>query len=222
MARSFDSSRSAALLGLVLVLVLCACKKRSAEAEATSESSAPPVASTAPKSAPEVPYGRRGFEISVPGGSQQLRVVPAPSGYRLESKGGDARGRIKVQPDRVKVQDSGGSVQAKVKAKEYGFKVYGAGEDAVLKAKRRGSGFAFKRSDGTELGRWESGQGAFSGAKVEVVERGGQRVVRRGGEEVAIVGTAVRADAAGLLALTELSFEQRLAILVFCLELVKP
>ena len=160
--------------------------------------------------------------MSTPDGSQHLRVVPDAGGFRLETKSGEARGKVKVQGDRVKVEGASGGARAKVKAKDYGFKVYGAGETVVLKAKRRGSGFSFQRGDDTPLGRWERGQGTLAGDKVEVVERGGNRVVLRGGKDVATVSSAVPEEAAGLLALTELSFEERLATLVFRLELVKP
>jgi hypothetical protein len=210
------------LSGLALVLALCACKKREPDPAATSES-APPVVAAAPSKPPPVRHNaRQGFEVSTPNGVQHLRLVPDSTGYRLQSKSGDAHGRIKVQGDRVKLVGSAGSEQAKVKSKDYGFKVYGTGEAVVLKAKRRGSGYTFKRADDSPLGRWEGGQGNLGGDKLEVIERGENRVILRGGKEVASVSVAVPADAAGLLALTELSFEQRLATLVFRLELVKP
>jgi hypothetical protein len=211
-----------ALLGLALIVVLGACKKRQSDGASTSASAAPQVASAALAPAPAVPRTRQGFEVSTPDGSQHLRLVPDTGGYRLEAKNGDARGRVEVQPDRVKVENPAGGEQAKVKSKDYGFKVYAAGDTVVLKAKRRGSGFTFKRGDDSPLGRWEEGRGTLAGEELAVIERGGNRVVLRGGKEVASVSAAVPEDAAALLALTELSFEQRLATLVFRLELVKP
>ena len=216
------SSRTVALVGLVLIVVLCACKKRQSDGASTSASAAPAVASEAATRAPAAPRTRQGFEVSTPDGSQRLRLVPDTAGYRLEGKTGDARGRLKVQADRVKVEGPAGGELAKVKSKDYGFKVYATGDTVVLKAKRRGSGFTFKRGDDSPLGRWEKGRGTLAGDELEVIERGANRVVLRGGKEVASVSAAVPAEAAGLLALTELSFEQRVATLVFRLELVKP
>ncbi len=221
MALASDTPRPVVLVGLVLVLVLCACKKSQSDAAAASESAAPAIASAAPAPA-AAPRTRQEFEVTASGGSRHLRLVPDTSGYRLEGEAGDARGKVKVQAGRVKVEGPGGAEQAKVKSKDYGFKVYGTGEAVVLKAKRHGSGFTFKRGDDTPLGRWEGGQGTLAGDELQVVERGGNRVVLRGGKEVASVGAAVPAEAAGLLGLTELSFEERLATLVFRLELVKP
>lgn len=159
---------------------------------------------------------RAAFELSV--GDQSYTLAPAGDGYALGSKSGGPAGKVKVESDRVKL-DAG--TKAKVKLKDYGFKVYDAAETEILKGKRRGAGWKIQRADGSELGTVDERGGSIGGNTVGVERQGERWQVTRGGVAVGSASASLPAAAAALLALTEITPEQRIALVVFHKEIVR-
>ena len=216
----FAVLRSSCVLAalVVLVVVLGACKRSSGPVGGAVDPS--PSASAAVSPAARMARGT--FEVDSGDGESQVRLVPVADGYRVTTQRGRVGGRIKVERGRVKFQDASGATSAKVKAKDFGYKVYDATDAEVLKAKRRGDGYLWKTGQDADLGRWERGEGMVSGQEVRVEVRAGRTEVLRGGKPVGSVSISLPPRAAVLLALTELPFEQRLAGLVYELEVTAP
>lgn len=149
-----------------------------------------------------------GVVVTIEGEKHELDT--RDGGY--ETSGG---WKIKVEADRVKLAD-GDQELAKVKKKDDGFKVYRKGADeALLKGKRRGDGYklAQKPSD-REIGRVEKGGGEIGGQPITM--SGNQ--VERDGKVVATVKGDAPATAKALLAVTELTKAERLALFVYVVE----
>ena len=147
-----------------------------------------------------------GAKLVADGTSWQFKA--RDKGYALEA--GDKKIIVDVESDRVKVEDGSGKTLAKVKTKEGGFKVYGDDDNAVLRGKRRGDRFKLKRLPADE---------ELDDAGVEVEKNGEMWAVKRKGELVAEISASVPKHAASFLAVTEVTFEQRVGMLVHALEL---
>jgi hypothetical protein len=207
--------RFAVLLLVLMLAALGACKR-------TSGTGAAPDAAPSASASPAKRLARGVFEVRDGDGDPDLRFQPLADGYRVETQRGSMAGRVHVERGKVKLLDPSGVATAKVKDKDFGYKVYDAADNVVLKAKRRGDGYVWKTAADVDLARWERGQGTVHGQEIRVEPRNGQQVVLRGGQPVGSVSASVPAGAAALLALTELSFEQRLAALLYELEETEP
>lgn len=193
---------------VLLVAIACAalCTVTGCDRLTNSGASSEPAASTT----------RAAFELAV--GDQGYTLTPAGDGYTLGSKSGGAAGKVKVESDRVKVK---AAAEAKVKLKDYGFKVYDAADAEVLKGKRRGAGWKIQRADGSELGALDERGGALGQSTVAVERQGERWQVMRDGAAVGSASASLPGVAAALLGLTELTPEQRIALVVFHKEIVR-
>jgi hypothetical protein len=151
--------------------------------------------------------------ISLTLGAEQFELRPKGDGYEVASPQG--KGTIKVESDRVKVKLA---TDAKVKQKDGGFKVYDASDAVVMKGKYHGAGWKLSREEGTEVAKFDDKGGQAGGAAVVVRREGERWVVTRAGATVASVTGLASGASAALLAVTELSPEQRLAMAVFAQE----
>ncbi|HZO15746.1 MAG TPA: hypothetical protein VFB62_20880 [Polyangiaceae bacterium] len=147
-----------------------------------------------------------GAKLVADGTSWQFKA--RDKGYVLEA--GDKKIIVDVESDRVKVEDGSGKTLAKVKTKDAGFKVYGGDDNAVLRAKRKGDRFKLKRLPADE---------ELDDGGVEVEKNGEMWAVKRKGELVAEISASVPKHAASFLAVTEVTFEQRVGMVVHALEL---
>jgi hypothetical protein len=155
---------------------------------------------------------RAPIELTI--GEARHSLAPSAEGYAID--GGS--GRVKIQSDRVKVKLQ---TDAKVEQKDYGFKVYGPSDDVVLKGKRHGAGWKLKGADDAEIGKLDAKGGTLAGAAVEVRREGEQWVVTRSGATVGRASGSLSAPSAALLAVTEVTPEQRIAMVIFSEEIAK-
>jgi hypothetical protein len=156
------------------------------------------------------PGPRAALEIAM--GADRFSLAPSSKGYALS--GGSLQGKVKIESDRIKLMREDGTQLAKVKQKDSGFKLYDGSEAEVLKAKHRGAGFKLSRGD-AELGKLDATGGSAGGSTIAVKKDGERWVVTRDGTEVGSANGAVSGLAASFLGLTELSLEQRLAMLLY-------
>jgi hypothetical protein len=213
---------STALGALLLVLIpLLACREYGKPTGGTVGDAAPDGAAPGASAHPPGSWQRSTFEVRSGDGTWERKLEPDGVEYRILDQTGVPIGKARIETDRVKIKDASGAEQAKAKAKDYGFKVYDSGETEVLKAKRSGAGYKFQSGTGSELGSWGTDRGTLGGDEVRVEVHGDRAVVKRGTEPAASVSASVPVRAAVMLALTESTFEQRLAALLFELE-VKP
>jgi hypothetical protein len=209
--------RTSCLL-VTLVVVLGACK-RTGGAVGGAVDAAP---SASVGASPAERLARGPLEVKSGDDEFDVRLEPVADGYRVTSRRGHLGGRVHVERGSVKLLDASGATASKVKAKDFGYKVYDGTDAVVLKAKRRGDGYAWKTGQDADLGRWERGQGTVGGQDIRVQSLDGRTVVLRGGQPVGSVSGSVPMRAAAVLALTELTFQQRLAALLYELEVSGP
>ncbi len=182
-----------------------------------SGSDGAPASDGAPSPASASAVARSTLAVASGPGASWGTLEPKGEGYKV--KGGAHDGaKVKVGDDRVKLKDGGGSTLAKVKVKDYGFKIYRDDETAVAKVKRKGAGFKVSDPDGAAWGTVSAEGGELGGQPVVVEASGETLVVKRGGEVVGEVGSAVGAKAAAMLAVTEVAMEQRVAAMIFVQE----
>lgn len=203
------AARSSVMVAALIALSVPAsgCKQRS------GSSGPAPDAATAEQGSAIAPT--RG-PLAITLGDQSLKLTPRDGGYRAELGGTD--GKVKVESDRVKVQLG---AEAKVKAKDYGFKVYDGSDKELVKGKRNGAGWKLSRVDGAEIGKVDGHGGTLGGAGVTVERDGDVWKVSRGGAVVATASAAMSPVSAALLALTELTPEQRVGVAVFAQDVAR-
>lgn len=152
-------------------------------------------------------------------------IVPRDddSGWRLEDAGGAKTGSLRVGDDRVSVKDANDATRAKAQRRDDGFKVEDGSDQTVLKVQRRGERYRLKRGDDV-IGAWHTERIELDGGIViDTAHAGGVTEVRRGGVVVQRVNGPIPTHAAVFLGLTEeLTFEQRVAAMVFVRELRFP
>lgn len=163
---------------------------------------------SAPGAAPNA--ARTAFDLQA--GEQSFTFTPAGDGYTFAS------GRVKIESDRIKLD---GPTATKVKLKDYGFKLYDANETELLKGKRRGAGWKIQRADGSELGKLDENGGTLGSSNVAVSREGERWKVTRDGQVVGSASASLPPAAAALLGVTEVSSEQRLALVIFHKEIVR-
>lgn len=188
------------LFCLTLLLVVLACDRGGGSAD---------VGDSAPSQGSQRARDLTGVVLTLDGEEHAL----TKKGDRYETSRGL---KVKVEADRVKVKDASDGELAKVKKKDDGFKVYrGGADDASFEAKRRGGGYKLKDASDREVGVVEGGGGTFGGQRVSVKD--GE--VRRGDEVVATVKGNLDPTVAALLAAPNLTVAERLAMVIFVVEL---
>lgn len=152
-------------------------------------------------------------------------IVPRDddSGWRLEDAEGTKTGSLRVGEDRVSMKDAGDQTRAKAKRRDDGFKVEDGGDQTVLKIQRREGRYRLKRGDDV-IGAWRTERIELEGGVViDTTHTDGVTEVRRGGVVVQRVTGPIPTHAAVFFGLTEeLTFEQRLAAVIFVRELRFP
>ncbi|MCC6526073.1 MAG: hypothetical protein IT373_25725 [Polyangiaceae bacterium] len=188
---------------------------------ACSSDAASGAAGAGDATARQAPRSRVAFELVLGDGTVWAEATPKGDGYALSAGGAD-RGKLKIEADRVKVSDASGATRAKAKAKDYGFKIYEGDETEVATAKRKGAGYKLSRND-TPLGELDTHGpgGQLGGEEITVVVGAERMVVKRAGKDVGAVGGGIRPEAAAFLGVTELTFEQRVAGMLFVEELAR-
>lgn len=191
-------------LGFVTIALASGCRDKGSAASSDGPAAA---TTTTHASAARAP-----IELTL--GDARHALAPSGEGYAIDG----GAGRVKIQSDRVKVKLQ---TDAKVEQKDYGFKVYGPSDDVVLKGKRHGAGWKLKGADDAEIGKLDGKGGTLAGTAVEVRREGEQWVVTRGGATVGRASASLSAPSAALLAVTELTPEQRMAMVIFSEEIAK-
>lgn len=173
---------------------------------------------TKPVAAPEAPRSpvREPIEVMAPGGERTLRLDVEPDGYTLRDQAGWSIGRAIIDARSVRVTDRGGAVLVTVSRTASGFVLEGGGErlEGALK------------DEGLVLTRGKEPAGLLSEHALKLPDRtlfvvdndALVQVVNEGGAVLEVRGHV--GDGAVYLAWKELSFPERLALMLFSAELL--
>lgn len=141
-------------------------------------------------------------------------------GWHIEDASGAETGSLRVKDDRVSVKDAADRRTGKVQRRDDGFKIEDGDDRVLLRVQRQGDGYRLKRGETEILGRWRGAEIALgSGAPIQARAIQGGVTVQRGGAALYTIEGPVRPEAAVFLGLSEeLSFEQRVAAMIFVRE----
>lgn len=171
-----------------------------------------------PPSAPPSPAtSRQPIDVMAPGGERTLRLEVEESGYTLVDAAGWAIGRALVDASAVRVTDRQGATVATVSRTPDGF---------LLEDDSGGRLEGRERAEGLELARGGARVGLFAQHTLSLPDRtllvasnaDYVQVAREGATLLEVRGPV--GDAAVYLAWTELSFPERLALMLFSAELL--
>lgn len=187
------TQHGAALLGALLLLGL-GCPK---------PSPAPP------------PAARSDIEVMAPGGELTLVLDVSEGGYALLDRAGSRIGDVLVEKDAVRVLDPYGAPLAVVERRGDGFALQDGSGALVLNAEASAQGFALARGSGAPFGTRGPEGLVLDGHRVFAVANGEYVQVLLDGSTVLEVRGDVDGGAAAFLALAELPFPERVALMVW-------
>jgi hypothetical protein len=139
-------------------------------------------------------------------------------GWHIEDASGNETGSLRVKDDRVTVKDADDRRLGKVKIREHGFKIEDGNDQPLFRLERDDEGYRIERGD-ADAGSYRGARIELGGAAIEARPSGDAIEVRRDGALLYSVRGPIAPDAAVFLGLSdELSFEQRLAAMIFVRE----
>lgn len=184
-----------------LALFVGACQ-RSAPAPVVAEAPAP---------------GRERIDVMAPGGERTLRLEVEPDGYALIDAAGWPIGRALIDTSSVRVTDRQGNTIVKVSRTDEGFTL-DDGSGGVLQGREGDEGLELSHA-GTRVGLLAHHALLLRDRKLVVSSSAGYVQVRAEDAPLLEVRGPV-GDGAAYLAWTELSFPERLALMLFSTELL--
>lgn len=161
---------------------------------------------------------RSAIEVSAPGGELTLVLAASERGYALADRTGRRIGDVVIERDALRVLDPDGGVLSSVERRGDGFALRDHSGAVVLEAEATAAGHALSRPGGAAFGSRDPSGLVVGGHRIFALLSGAYAQVLRDGDSVLEVRGLVDNSAASFLALSELPFPERVALMLWMSE----